>query len=519
MPIGLTRILVINSRLEQALSVKRVLEPLGKYDVRPFTALENALAFSAADAAPDLVVLDVELRGYKVGEVIALLRRRSAHLPIILTGASDEEAQQMGAQAGLKTIRGRDLLPLIQRLTARPVEEHPAQPDKMEQATQPDRSQIKTLPSPPELFPILAAEEPPPPTLAEGGTIRDLIPPSARDSSASDGVIELEAEAAVPDGTTSHLSIVSEDEPTYVPEPSVPQQILQGAQTAHQSPDTLVEQFAPRPSFDEDDADLDSKPEAVAPSSEVQVTEDPTPPPAEETPQSVEAENKPPARQLGRRKTVKLHRAVGHGSPSGIISRQIVQLHPLDLQNAILEGEIGPDKIGDVRGLHRYQPVANFAAAGVGNIGIDAGGGKVQVGPSLLRHQAGCKRTCNGNGKIGSLRGDLQRLAGDKAFFAGSKGKIDRHRLNIDFRKRLINGSLALQRTANQKRTGKIPLLIPQFQFQVADGNGRVAQSIQIHTPLDNRIIKGAVQRYFQFLKRAVQRLNHRKRTLGHKGL
>ena len=76
MPTGLTRILVINPRLEQALSVKRVLEPLGKYDVRPFTSLENALAFIAADALPDLVVLDVELRGYKVGEVIALLRRR-----------------------------------------------------------------------------------------------------------------------------------------------------------------------------------------------------------------------------------------------------------------------------------------------------------------------------------------------------------------------------------------------------------------------------------------------------------
>jgi len=303
MSTGLTRILVINSRLEQALNVKRVLEPLGKYDVRPFTVLENALAFSAADVPPDLVVLDIELRGYKVGEVMAILRRRRPTLPIILTGVSDAEAQQMGAQAGLTAIRGRDLLPLIQRLTGQPSDEAPApQPPTVDEspsdrATQPDRGQIKTLPSPPELFPKLAAEEPPAPTLAEGGTIRDLIPDGAR----PDGVIDIELSAQLPDTTTSQLSIVTEDAQTDVPAPSVPQQILEGAQAADQTPDALVEQFAPRPSFDEDDADLDSQTEASAEVKlEVTVAEEaPTPP--DDTPV-------PAPRQLGRRKPPKTDR-------------------------------------------------------------------------------------------------------------------------------------------------------------------------------------------------------------------
>ncbi|GEM_PF-3544587 len=318
MPTGLTRILVINPQLEQALSVKRVLEPLGKYDVRPFTSLENALAFIAADAPPDLVVLDVELRGYKVGEVMALLRRRRAALPIILTGTSDADAQQMGAQAGLPVVRGRDLLPLIQRLSPSRRDESAAQPmaapdEPPRRATQPDRSQLKTLPSPPELFPKLAAEEPPAPTLAEGGTVRDLIPESARETSTPDGVIEIQLEATVPDGPTSPLNLPTDDGQTDVPAPSVPQQILEGAQAPDQTPDTLVEQFAPHTTFDENDADLDSEPEEVVVA--IAVEQPPVSPVVEEVPPPA-----PAPRQLGRRKTPKVEGS--HSAPTAATAIQ-----------------------------------------------------------------------------------------------------------------------------------------------------------------------------------------------------
>lgn len=259
MPTGLTRVLVINPQLEQAVTVKKVLEPLGLYDVRPFTSLDNALAYTTTEAIPDLVVMDIDLRGYKVGEVMALLRRRRPNLPIILTGASDADAILMGAQAGLKVLRGRDLLSVIQRLLSAVPDEKPSpsplppEPESS-RATQPDRSQLKTLPTPPELFPKLVAEEPPTPTVAEGGTIRDLIPAGGQPN-----VIELDP---VPDVTTSKLpppANLATKTGTGV-QSSLPQQILEGAQAADQTPDSLIEQFAPRHDFDENDADLDSRP-------------------------------------------------------------------------------------------------------------------------------------------------------------------------------------------------------------------------------------------------------------------
>jgi CheY-like chemotaxis protein len=320
MPNGLTRILVINPRLEQAVSVKKVLESQIIYDVRSFTALDNALAFSAVEAAPDLVVMDVDLRGYKVGEVIAMLRRRRPTLPIILTGITDVEAQLMGAQAGIEVLRGRDLLPIIERLIAPP--EHESKPDPKpdsdsSRATQPDRTQLKTLPTPPELFPKLAAEEPPTPNVVEGGTVRDLMP-----SGAHEVVVEIQ-QVSLPDTPT----IVLPEADAEIAVPSVPQQILEGAQS-DQTPDALVEQFAPRAAFDENDADLDSQPEeslrhnAPEPSYTAKTATHPIHP-SEEPPSEPDVEpshtaktaqhsiqtqtnsSPTPARQLGRRKPPK----------------------------------------------------------------------------------------------------------------------------------------------------------------------------------------------------------------------
>ena len=229
----------------------------------------------------------------------------------------------MGAQAGLTVVRGRELLPLIQRLTATHHNDGlaPSAPmppaEESERATQPDRSQIKTLPSAPEFFPKLAAEEPPAPTLAEGGTIRDLIPEGAKETGAPDGVIEIELAASVPDGPTSQLNLPSDDDAqTDVPAPSVPQQILEGAHAADQTPDTLVEQFAPRTSFDENDADLDSEPEVPSveqPSPDAPIETPVIDIPAAETP-PVDVAPSPPAppRQLGRRKPPKAEQDPSH---------------------------------------------------------------------------------------------------------------------------------------------------------------------------------------------------------------
>jgi CheY-like chemotaxis protein len=186
MPItGLIRVLVIHAQLDQAVAVQKLLKPLGIYDVRPFTAAENALQYVIEDGTPDLAILDVRLRGARVLEVMAQLRRKRADLPVILVGAAMEEAERAGAQAGVESVRGRDLLPAVRRLTGqRATDTLPAVPP-MTPITQPDRSGAITRPDspPPALSGTLTddttsrlkAEEPAPPTLAEGGTVRQLF--------------------------------------------------------------------------------------------------------------------------------------------------------------------------------------------------------------------------------------------------------------------------------------------------------------------------------------------------------
>lgn len=268
MPTGLTRVLVIHARLDKALGVQRLLKPLGVYDVRPFTSAENALSYMQDDGTPDLAIVDVEVRGMRVVEVMTALRQRRPDLPVILVGASDPDAVRAGAQAGVSAdMRGRDLLPVIRRLTMAQVGDAPSAPVKVppvprdKDITQPDRTLLPTHPSPPEAFRRLAEEEPPAPTAAQGGTVRDLFPVDAPPAPV--------VEVAAPDESTPVVTAPSADDTPS----SLAQQILQGAQQA-----------AP---FDEDDADLDSDKQPT-----------PAPPPA-----SVN-----PPRQLGRRKPPKADR-------------------------------------------------------------------------------------------------------------------------------------------------------------------------------------------------------------------
>ncbi|MFZ4813249.1 MAG: transposase, partial [Phototrophicaceae bacterium] len=161
-----TQLLLINPKIAAGVAVKQALEQTGRFQVYPFADAVAALEFCETH------VVDVAIVSMHTEDMpgVMLVRAVRASKPKALIIASTAEStlatQSISAGAGgllEANYTAREVLNLIARLTGQ------NSGAKIPDATPPPVRENR------ELFEKLAADEPPPPTLEESGTVTDLM--------------------------------------------------------------------------------------------------------------------------------------------------------------------------------------------------------------------------------------------------------------------------------------------------------------------------------------------------------
>ncbi|MCC6565501.1 MAG: hypothetical protein IT298_07045 [Chloroflexi bacterium] len=241
-------VLVIIPRLSDAVGIKTALDSVGRFDVRPFTSPINGLNH-ARTAPPDLAILDVHIRQPNVLEVTTALRKLNPNLKLLLTNAPVEAISKLHADGTIALpARARSLIPQIEELFPPPpprVETPPAAPVPEPKAL--------NAPPPPDPLERIAREEPPVPTMEEGGTLREavaaLLPSKALDSSAY--VLE------IPSGAFETDQNAAMEVPPAEPAPPAASTDALAATLMESGP--MFDEVRDSP-FDDADSDLDAMP-------------------------------------------------------------------------------------------------------------------------------------------------------------------------------------------------------------------------------------------------------------------
>lgn len=172
-----TRLMIINRRLDFAVTAKKALEQLGGYEVAPFTTADTALDYLRL-RPHDVVMVDFTLKGLSGTEIIRRIRELQPDIALI---ASPKNAETLAAMRDLNLqdvidtpLPIRQLIPTLQQAVRHAQES--LLPDTVEAPSLSDSALGMAFLSSDSAFARLAEEEPPLPSLEEGGTIRDLRP-------------------------------------------------------------------------------------------------------------------------------------------------------------------------------------------------------------------------------------------------------------------------------------------------------------------------------------------------------
>ena len=87
MPLERTRLLVINQRLDLSTSIKKLLEQFGGFEVTPFTTTQNALDY-AREHHQDAALVDFTIEGVPGIDIVLRLREITPNMAILVTPAS-----------------------------------------------------------------------------------------------------------------------------------------------------------------------------------------------------------------------------------------------------------------------------------------------------------------------------------------------------------------------------------------------------------------------------------------------
>lgn len=298
MPDVRIHVLVIIPRLSDAVGIKAALDSVGRFDVRPFTSPINGLNH-ARTAPPDLAILDVHIRQPNVLEVTTALRKLNPKVKLLLTNAPVEAISKLHADGTIALpARARNLIPQIDELFPPPPPRVETPPSAPVPAQEP---KALNAPPPPDPLERIAREEPPIPTLEEGGTLREaiaaLLPSKALDTSAY--VLE------VPSGAFETDQNAAMEVPPAEPVPPVASTDALAATLMESGP--MFDEVRDTP-FDDADSDLDAMP-TTARSARVEppVTTAPTTPVEPDTSaESEPLEELPPALRIpGQRRPVR----------------------------------------------------------------------------------------------------------------------------------------------------------------------------------------------------------------------
>lgn len=294
MPDARIHVLVILPRLPDAVGIKAALEPLGRFDVRPFTSPINGLNH-ARMSPPDLAILDVHLRQPNVLEITKALRKLNPQVKLLLTNAPVEAIRKLHADGTIALpARARNLIPQIDALFPPPARAE-TPPPVPEPTPQP---KALGAPSSPDPLERVTREEPPVPTMEEGGTLREaiaaLLPSKALDSSAY--VLE------IPPGAFETDQNAAMEVPPA--EPAFPAASTNALAATLMQSELMFDEVRDSP-FDDADSDLDEAPaveRSARPEPPAPVT--PATPPA---PAAAEAQGElPPAPRVpGQRRPVR----------------------------------------------------------------------------------------------------------------------------------------------------------------------------------------------------------------------
>ncbi|MCU0496047.1 MAG: transposase [Anaerolineae bacterium] len=172
-----TRLMIINRRLDFAVTAKKALEQLGGYEVAPFTTPDTALDYLRL-RPHDVVMVDFTLKGLSGSEIIRRIRELQPDIALI---ANPKNAETLAAMSDLQLqdvidtpLPIRQLIPILQQAVRHAQEQ--LLPDTVEAPSFSESALGIALLSSESAFARLAEEEPPLPSLEEGGTIRDLRP-------------------------------------------------------------------------------------------------------------------------------------------------------------------------------------------------------------------------------------------------------------------------------------------------------------------------------------------------------
>lgn len=266
MPIIAIRVLIINQRIDFAVSLKQALEDTGLFEVYPFTGVDTALDY-LRQHPQNVALIDFNMLGASAESVVGQLRALQPEIAIIASPRSIETAvvRKLDLQATIDIpFTARDLIPLIQaavreKLDALPDTSEVRLPTEEESDTlkiarrPPDVPEFSSLDSivlkmggfstgdteietsgldPDQLlktevdhqesrrtFERLAAEEPPMPSLEESGTLADLRL-GVTDTHFAEvmAILRREQGAAKPLSPLSDESISHETPPVTAPE-------------------------------------------------------------------------------------------------------------------------------------------------------------------------------------------------------------------------------------------------------------------------------------------------------------
>ncbi len=326
MPESRVRVLIVNPKLNQAVGIKNALEAVGGFEARPFTSPANALEFARV-TPPDAAVLDIAIRSPNVGEVSVALRKLNPKLRLLLTNAPDEAVSKLRADGTIPLpARAREIEPLLRRLFPPPpaLDNRPPTPvrrpvEMVNPITGGPPQTPPNDPSQPDPFARIAAEEPPIPTVAEGGTVREavraLLPRTPLDESMyvveitprpsdTDEGQPVPAEPVLPppakadDDPFAGIAVAPPESPAEPPSVALPTEPVAAPDDTRPRPEV------PAPVFDDADADLDEPPAVKtqpaaalpppAPAKEPPAEQAVEPPPAASLEPAVSAEPAPP---------------------------------------------------------------------------------------------------------------------------------------------------------------------------------------------------------------------------------
>lgn len=277
MPESRVRVLVINPKLNQAVGIKNALEALGGFEARPFTSSINALEF-ARNAPPDIAVLDIAIRSPNISETTVALRKLNSKVKLLLTNAPDEAVTKLRAD-GVVTLpaRAREVEPLLRRLFPAPASDNrpPTPVRRPEDMFKPKPNEPPETPandpSQPDPFARIAAEEPPVPTAAEGGTVREAVRALLPRAPLDESMYVVEITPRQSDTDEGQPAVVADDEPKPAPveavaEPAAPEPAEEPAAAPPPQPEPAIDIAAePAPSGPETKLGDTTRPRKPAP--------------------------------------------------------------------------------------------------------------------------------------------------------------------------------------------------------------------------------------------------------------